>query len=92
MHESRNGADDSQHVEDGREFGNGVIGTPRELPPVYADMIFHGVLSDIPWGGSVLPSNFVFGKWRDLKKNYLVPLRRLSMAISSAFGDCPNPR
>ena len=50
------------HVEDGREFGNGVIGASRELPPVYADMMFHGVLSDIPWGGTVLPSNFVFGK------------------------------
>ena len=28
---------------------------------------------------------FFFGKWRDLKKNYLAPLRRLSMAIPSGF-------
>ena len=50
------------HVEDGREVRHGVVGTPQELPPVYADMMFHGVLTDIPWGGTVLPSTFVFGK------------------------------
>ena len=50
------------HVESGREFRSGRTGTPRELPPIYADLMFHGVLSDSPWGGPVLPSTFVFGK------------------------------
>lgn len=51
-----------KHVEDGREVGRGIPGTPCEMPPVYADLMFHGVLSDMPWGGPVLPSTFVFGK------------------------------
>ena len=51
-----------KHVEDGREVGRGIAGTPRELPPVYSDLMFHGVLSDRPWGRTVLPSTFVFGK------------------------------
>lgn len=50
-----------KHIEEGREVGRGVPGTRRELPPVYADFMFHGVLSSRPWGGTVLPSNFVFG-------------------------------
>lgn len=51
-----------KHVEEGREVGRGIAGTPRERPPVYADMMFHGVLTGIPFGGAVLPSTFVFGK------------------------------
>ena len=51
-----------KHVEEGREVGRGIPGTRRELPPFYADLMFHGVLSDVPWGGPVLPSHFVFGK------------------------------
>ena len=51
-----------KHVEDGREVGRGIAVTPRELPPVYSDLMFHGVLSDRPWGRTVLPSTFVFGK------------------------------
>ena len=50
-----------KHVEEGREVGGGMPGTRRELPPFYADLMFHGVLSPRPWGGTVLPSNFVFG-------------------------------
>ena len=50
------------HVEDGREVRHGVVGTQQELPPVYADIMFHGVLSDRAFGGPVLPSTFVFGK------------------------------
>ena len=51
-----------KHVEDGREVGRGIPGTPREPLPVYSDLMFHGVLSDMPWGGPVLPSTFAFGK------------------------------
>ena len=51
-----------KYVEDGREVGRGIAGMPCELPPVYADMMFHGVLSDRAFGGPVLPSTFVFGK------------------------------
>ena len=51
-----------KHVEEGREHWGGIAGTRRELPPVYADMMFHGVLSDRAFGGPVLPSTFVFGK------------------------------
>ena len=55
-----------KHVEEGREVGSGEPGTPREMPPVYADLMFHGVLTKLPkWKGrSVLPSDFVFGKKR----------------------------
>ena len=50
-----------KHVEEGREVGGGMPGTRRELPPFYADLLFHGVLSPCPWGGTVLPSTFVLG-------------------------------
>lgn len=33
---------------------------PDPLKP--PDIMFHGVLTRISWGGTVLPSNFVFGK------------------------------
>ena len=51
-----------KHVEDGRVVGGGLPGKRRELPPVYADLLFHGVLSSRPWGGPVLPSTFVLVK------------------------------
>lgn len=54
-----------KHVEEGRVVGSGIPGTPRGPLPVCADLMFHGVLSDVPWGGPVLPSTFVFGKRSD---------------------------
>ena len=54
-----------KHVEEGRIDGGGFPGKRRELPPVYADLLFHGVLTPRPWGGTVLPSTFVLGKGSD---------------------------
>ena len=44
-----------KHVEEGLEVGGGVPGARRELPPVYADLLFHGVLTSRPLGGMALP-------------------------------------
>lgn len=53
-----------KYVEEGRMVGSGETGTPKELPPVFADLMFHGVLTKRPkWqGNTVLPENFVLLK------------------------------
>ena len=53
-----------KYVEDGRMVGSGETGTPKELLPAFADLMFHGVLTKRPkWqGNTVLPENFVLLK------------------------------
>ena len=62
-----------KHVEEGREVGSGKPGTPRERLPIYSDILFHGVLSDRPWGGPVLPSTFKLGKRKPTPEIDLLP-------------------
>jgi len=53
-----------KYVEEGSGVWRKGGGYPRELPPVYADLLFHGVLNDQPWwtGNVVLPSTFIMGR------------------------------
>ena len=53
-----------KYVEEGRAVCGGVPGTPRELTPEFAELMFHGVLTKQPksLGNTVLPPNFVLLK------------------------------
>ena len=49
-----------KYVEEGRAVGSGEPGTPRELMPEFAELMFHGVLTKPtrPLGNLVLPEGF----------------------------------
>ena len=49
-----------KYVEEGRAVGSGEPGTPRELIPEFAELMFHGVLTKHPrpLGNTVLPEGF----------------------------------
>ena len=53
-----------KHVEEGRRTGSVAAGRSHDAPPKFADLMFHGVLSGKPWGGSVLPPDFTLPSQR----------------------------